>query len=451
MSHNDQSNRMGTMPEGKLLVSMSLPMMASFFIQALYNIVDSMFVARISENALTAVSLAFPMQQIMGSITVGVGVGISALVPRYRGMGRRDTADRVIHTGMFIGLVLCSVFFLLGIFAVGPFYRMQTDVEEIVTGGITYLRIVWMLGIGSFFGQYFERLLTSSGRASLAMTSMTCGAVFNMIFDPILIFGLGPFPRMGIAGAAAATVAGQILAACVGLYLNFKKNDWADLKLKSVFSPSMSLAGDIVKIGFPSMVTMGLASLSSFLINQVLLAYSTTATAVYGIWQKLLQFSCMPAYGLNNAMVPILSYNYGTGAHERVRKILRYALISIVVYMGVLSVIFEAFPQTVLRLFSASENMISIGVRALRITVSSLVFSGLNVVLGSCMQALNHSRDALILNILKSFVLLAGSFWILSALFGELGMLWFALPLAEGLSLAVALFFYRRMVAGLKL
>ena len=267
MSHNDQSNKMGTMPEGKLLVSMSLPMMASFFIQALYNIVDSMFVARISENALTAVSLAFPMQQIMGSITVGVGVGISALVPRYRGMGRKDTADRVIHTGMFIGLMLCSVFFLLGIFAVGPFYRMQTDVEEIVTGGITYLRIVWMLGIGSFFGQYFERLLTSSGRASLAMTSMTCGAVFNMIFDPILIFGLGPFPRMGIAGAAVATVAGQILAACVGLILNLKKNDWADLKLKSVFSPSMSLAGDIVKIGFPSMVTMGLASLSSFLVN----------------------------------------------------------------------------------------------------------------------------------------------------------------------------------------
>ncbi|MBO4359485.1 MAG: MATE family efflux transporter [Eubacteriaceae bacterium] len=449
MSQKDSGNKLGTMPEGKLLASMSLPMMASFFIQALYNIVDSMFVARISENALTAVSLAFPMQQIMGSITVGVGVGISALVPRYRGMGKADTADKVIHTGMFIGVVLCLVFFLLGIFAVGPFYRMQTDVEEIVTGGITYLRIVWMIGFGSFFGQYFERLLTASGHASLSMASMAGGAVFNMIFDPILIFGLGPFPRMGIAGAAVATVSGQILAAVIALVLNVRKNEWARLRAKSIFAPSWSLGTDIVKIGFPSMVTMGLASLSSFLINQVLLGYSTTATAVYGIWSKLLNFSCMPAYGLNNAMVPILSYNYGAGSHDRVRKILRYALGFIVVYMAMLTAVFEAVPGEVLRLFSASDHMLSIGVRALRITVSSLVFSGLNVVLGSAMQALNHSRDALILNILKSFMLLAGSFWVLSMVFGELDMLWFALPLAEGLSLLVALFFYRRMVAGL--
>ena len=439
-------NRMGILPVGKLILTMSVPMMASFFIQALYNIVDSMFVARISENALTAVSLAFPMQQIMGSISVGIGVGISALVPRYMGMGKKKEADLTVHTGLFIGLCVCAFFFLMGIFAVGPFYRMQTDVEDIVSGGIVYLRIVWMAGFGGFFGQFFERMLTGSGRATMSMISMASGAVFNLIFDPLLIFGVGPFPEMGIAGAAVATVLGQILAMTIALILNLRHNDWADIRFRSVFDPSLKSAGEIVSIGLPSMVTMGLSSLSSFLINQVLLGYSTTATAVYGIWSKLLNFCCMPAFGMNNALVPILSYNYGTGEHGRVKLAIRYALGLIVIYMLILTCIFEAVPEAVLKMFSASDNMMSIGVRALRICVSCLVFAGANVVLGTSMQALSHSMEALILNVVRSFLLLSGSFFLLSLMFRDIGMVWFALPVTEAASFLLAAILYRAMM-----
>ncbi|MBQ8305071.1 MAG: MATE family efflux transporter [Blautia sp.] len=450
MENRQEDNKLGTMPVGKLLLSMALPMMMSFFIQALYNIVDSIFVARISENALTAVSLAFPMQSVMNAIAVGTGVGMSALIPRAIGRKDRDAADDVANTGIFLNLLYVVVFVILGIVLVRPFYQMQTDIAEIVEGGITYLRIVWILGFGVFFGVYFEKMLTSTGFATLAMASQASGAVFNIIFDPLLIFGLGPFPRMGIAGAATATVMGQILASFVAFFLNVRRNSWIRLSVGRVFRPSGRAAKEIYRIGIPSMVTIGLNSVTSFLVNQVLLGYSTTATAVYGIWLKLQNFCFMPAFGMNNGMVPILSYNYGTRAIGRVRATIRYALTSIMSLMLVLTVVLEMIPGVLLVLFDASENMMQIGMVALRILILSLVFGGANIIIGSAMQALNHASYTLLMNIFRNFVMPAGGVFLLSLLFGKLDIVWAAIPIGEVLTFLLGVFLYRKMTGHLK-
>ena len=440
-----KENKLGTMPIGPLLVSMALPMMLSFFIQALYNIVDSMFVARISENALTAVSLAFPMQMIMNAIGIGTGVGISAAVPRALAQKKERHADEIANTGIFLCLCYCAVFALLGIFFAHTLYAFQTDVEEIITSGTTYLSIVWIISAGAFFGNCFEKLLTSTGNATMAMIAQASGAVFNLVFDPLLIFGIGPFPRMGIAGAALATVLGQVLAAIVACYFNVKKNHWIHFDIKDIFHPVPQCAKEIYTIGFPSMITMGLSSLSSFSINQILLSYSTTATAVYGIWLKLQNFCYMPSFGMNNGMVPILSYNYGRKSFERVWATVRYALTVILCLMAFLTVVFELFPGVLLKLFNASENLMSIGVVAIRFCVASLMFGGTCVILTSAMQALSHARYTLIVNILRGFALPVALFFLLSTLFHDLGKLWLAVPMADIIACLVTLVLYARM------
>ena len=450
MNNKTQENKLGTMPVGQLLLSMALPMMMSFFIQALYNIVDSIFVARISENALTAVSLAFPMQSVMNAIAVGTGVGMSALIPRAIGQNNAEQADDVANTGIFLNLLYVALFIILGLTLVSPFYHMQTEVEEIVENGIIYLRLVWILCFGAFFGVYFEKMLTSTGNAALAMISQASGAVFNIVFDPLLIFGIGPFPRMGIAGAATATVAGQILAACIAFLLNLKKNSWIHLSAAAVFHPDPASAREIYRVGIPSMITIGLNSATSFLVNQVLLSYSTTATAVYGIWLKLQNFCFMPAFGMNNGMVPILSYNYGKRAADRVRKTIRYAITSIVSLMLVLTVVFELIPGVLLKLFNASPNMMEIGMPGLRILVLSLVLGGANIILSSAMQALNHSGYTLLMNIFRNFLLPAGGFYLLSFFFHNLSRLWMAVPLTELFVFLLGIVLYRKMAEHLR-
>ena len=446
-----KENKLETMPVGPLLVSMALPMMLSFFIQALYNIVDSMFVARISEHSLTAVSLAFPMQQIMNAIGVGTGVGISASIPRAMAQRKTEKAHHLANTGIFLCLCYSVVFLLCGLLFAHRFYVMQTDVAEIVSGGTTYLSIVWIISFGAFFGNLFEKMLTAGGNASLAMTAQASGAVFNIVFDPLLIFGIGPFPKMGIAGAALATVLGQVLAAVLAFIFNHKHNPAITFAVKDIVHPRMEAVREIFRIGFPSMITIGLSSMSSFCINQILLAYSTTATAVYGIWLKLQNFCFMPAFGMNNGMVPILAYNYGAGRFDRVRGTLRYALTAIICLMAVLTVIFECIPNVLLDLFSATEGLRAIGVTALRFTVLSLVFGGICIILTSSMQALNHARYTLAVNVLRGFVLPAGLFWLLSALTGKLELLWAAVPCADLLACSIALFFYRKMKAHLSM
>ena len=438
-------NKLGTWPMGKLLLTMAVPMMLSFFIQALYNFVDSMFVARLSENALTAVSLAFPVQSVMSAIGVGTGVGLSAAVPRAIGQGDRKRADRIANTTVFVMICWSLLFLILGLTVSRGFYRLQTDVPEIVEAGTTYLRICWGACFGLFFGMLFEKLLVSTGYATLAMIAQSAGAVFNIIFDPLLIFGLGPFPRMGIAGAATATVLGQILGAAVALLLNLKKNADIRFSLHDIMHPDPACIKQIYSIGFPSMVTIGLSSLTGFCINIVLLTYTTTAAAVYGIWLKLLNFCFMPAFGMNNAMVPILSFNYGKGDRQRVKTAIRLAVTVILSFMLVLTVILELVPTGLLRMFSASDHMMSIGVTALRICCISLVFGAMNVILTSTMQAMDHSRYTLIINVLRQFGILVPAFYVLSFLTHDLNMVWFAVPLSEIISAILTLIFYRKM------
>lgn len=440
----DGDNKMATMPIGPLLASMALPMMLSFFIQAMYNIVDSMFVARISENALTAVSLAFPMQQLENAIAVGTGVGINATIPRLIGSGDRKHASEVANTGIFLNLCHAAVFIVLGITISHAFFQMQTDVEEIVEGGTIYLMINWIVCAGNLYGQYFEKMLTASGRATLAMASQASGAVFNIVFDPLLIFGIGPFPRMGIAGAAVATVLGQILGAVIACTLNLKRNEGIQFSFSGILHPSRKAAAEIYGVGIPSMITIGLTSISAFFINQILLAYSTTATAVYGIWVKLQNFCYMPAFGMNNGMVPILAYNYGTGAVNRVHRTVRLAVTSILMLMIVLTVVFEFIPGVILMLFDASSNMMSIGIPALRATVASLVFGGTTIVLTSAMQSLSHARYTLVTNILRNLVVIVTVFYLFNRIFGELEFVWMAVPVSEAIVCGIALMLFRK-------
>lgn len=443
MDKTDRMTMMAELPVPKVLVKMSLPMMISFFIQAMYNIVDSMFVARISENALTAVSLALPMQQIVTAIAVGTSTGVSAVWSKNMGLGNKEKASATIRTMTAMNVFFTIVFILLGFFATGPLYRAQTNVKEIAEMGTTYLMINWCLSIGSLFSKYYERLLVSAGRATLSMLAMASGAVFNLIFDPLLIFGIGPFPALGIAGAAWATVGGQIFSAFISIALNIKYNHTVR---RDMFVPvfSFGAAKDILRVGLPSIITMGLSSLTSFSINQILLAYSTTATAVFGVWMKLQNFCYMPSFGLNNGMVPIISYNYGIGRKDRVKETMNLSVTAIALLMLLLLTIFEIIPGAVLSAFSAGETMREIGMVCLRACVISLPFGAVAMVMSTSMQALEHARYALVINMMRQCVLLIGSFALISILFHDVKLIWLAVPITEIVTFAVCLLFYRK-------
>ena len=443
MQQNDRMTMMAEAPVHQVLVRMSLPMMISFFIQAMYNIVDSMFVARISEHALTAVSLAFPMQMIVVAISVGMTTGVSAVWARYMGMGRQDKASATIRTMTALCSIVSVLFIVLGIFVTGPLYRFQTDVADIAEMGAVYLTINWVAAFGGIFGKYYERLLVSSGRSILSMISMASGAVFNLIFDPLLIFGIGPFPALGVAGAAYATIGGQILAGIIGIIFNWKHNEPVrhDM-LRLAFHADAAL--DILRIGAPTMLTMGLSSVTNFTINRILGSYSTTAIAVQGIWMKLQNFCYMPAFGLNNGMIPILSYNYGHGRPDRVRKTMNLAIGACAILMTVLLMVFELIPGSILTLFNAGDQMREIGTMCLRACVISLPFGAVSMMLSTSMQALDHSRYALLINLLRQCVLMIASFAVLSALTHSEKFLWFAVPTTEIITFAVSCLLNRR-------
>ena len=441
----ENENKLGSWPIPKLLINMSLPMMLSFFIQALYNMVDSMFVARISEDALTAVSLAFPMQQVANAIAVGVGVGMSALIPRFMGQNEPHKANQTAHVGIFLNLCATLLFMGFALLFSHSIYTIQTTNTSIIAYGTSYLRIVWGAGIGVFFCQYFEKMLVCSGNSFYAMIAQASGAIFNIIFDPLLIFGLGPFPRMGIAGAAIATVLGQIFASIVGLFFNISKNDWIHFSLKEICFRK-DIVKDIFAVGIPSMVTIGLASATSFCVNLIIIAYSTTATAVYGIWLKLQNFCFMPIFGMNNGMIPILSYNQARKQRERVVSCANLAFLYVFILMFVLTLILELFPAPFLQLFSASEHMLEIGIPAIRICVLSLVFAGISLIVSSATQALDYARYTLYLNILRQFVVIVSAFYLLSTIFHSVSYLWWALPITEIICCVVSVVLFRKML-----
>ena len=439
-----QENKLGTMPIGRLLIVMSIPMMISFFIQALYNVVDSIFVAQISENALTAVSIAFPMQNIITAIGVGTGVGVNALVPRYLGQQRQRDAEKIANVAVFLSVCYCVIFVLVGLFVVGPYYRMQTDVTEIVEDGIAYLSVVCVVSFGAFFGQNFEKLLVATGHTVCSMISQATGAIFNIIFDPLLIFGIGPFPEMGVTGAAVATVLGQIVAAIVAFVMAMTKQNSVRLNLRAMLPDGRSLK-EIYSVGIPSIITVGLGSAMSFCMNQILLGFSTTATAAFGIWLKLQNFAFMPVFGLNNGTIPMISYNYGAGKMDRVHKTIHLALAVALILMCLLLVIFELCPTQLLELFSATENMFAIGTVALRLTCLSLPFGATAVILSSSFQSLGRSRYTLVVNLCRQLIFMVPIAWLLS-LTGRLEMVWASVAVAEFLSMILAIVLRRKMV-----
>lgn len=437
-------NKMGTMPVKQLIIAMSLPMMISMLVQALYNVVDSIFVAQIEEDALTAVTLAFPMQNLMIAVGAGTGVGINALLSKSLGEKRFDKSDAAANTGIFLSLLNFIAFLLVGFLLSEPFIRTQTADPKIIAYGTTYLRICCCMSVGVFFQITFERLLQSTGRTFYSMISQLTGAVINIIMDPIMIFGLLGCPKMGVAGAAYATVLGQVIASFLGLYMNLKVNKDITISLKEILRPKREIVKAIYAVGVPSILMMSIGSLMTYLMNRILIVFSTTTTAVFGVYFKLQSFFFMPVFGLNNGLIPVLAYNYGARNKERISESLKFAMMLAVVIMLVGMIVFEVIPGQLLGMFNASDDMKQIGIPALRIICLSFPLAGFSIAMGSIFQAFSESIYSLIISIGRQLVVLIPIAWLLS-LTGNVNLVWWAFPVAELVSLVLSVFFFKRL------
>ena len=438
-----QENKMGVMPVNKLLVSMSLPMMISMLVQALYNIVDSIFVSRISENALTAVSLAFPIQSLMIAVAVGTSVGVNALLSKSLGEKEFEKANLVAVNGIFLAGLSFILFLVLGIFISRPFFESQTEVQEIVAYGTDYLTVCCCASLGIFMQCIFERLLQSTGKTIHTMYTQGAGALINIILDPVFIFGYLGVPAMGVTGAAVATITGQFAAAVLVVFFNLKVNREIQISFRH-FKPNLPLIGGIYKVGFPSIVMQAIGSVMTYGMNRILVTFTETATAVFGVYFKLQSFIFMPVFGLNNGMVPIIAYNYGAGKRERVVQTMKLSIIYAVCIMFAGLAVMELFPQVLLGFFQASENMLAIGVPALRIICLSFVFAGFCIVTGSVFQALGNGMYSMLVSIARQLLVLLPVAFALSRL-GKVDYVWWAFPVAELVSLSMTIFFLHKI------
>lgn len=436
-----RENKMGTMPENKLLLSMAVPMMISMLVQALYNIVDSIFVSRICEDALTAVSMAFPWQNIIIAIAVGFGVGINALLSRALGQKNAERVNQVAINGLLLAGLSYLLVLAAGLLGIRAYMRTQTDIESIVNYGITYLNICILCSFGVFVEITFERFLQATGRTIYSMITQLAGALTNIILDPILIFGLLGFPKLGIAGAAWATVIGQCVGAVVAVTLNHFKNPEVHLRLRHI-RPNGRLMGEITAISIPSIIMSCISSLTCFVMNMILIAYSSTAVAVFGVYFKLQSFVFMPVFGLNNGMVPIIAYNYGAQKPDRIHKTIRLGMAYAVAIMAVGLLVFQLIPKQLLLMFDASDAMLGIGAPALRIMSLAFVFAGVGIASSSACQAFGYSVYSMLISIARQIVVLIPAAYLLS-LTGVLRSIWFAFPIAEIVSLFLSLFFLR--------
>ena len=435
-------NKMGTMPIGKLLANMAIPMMVSMLVQAFYNVVDSVYVSQLNENALSAISLAFPLQNLMIAFGSGTAVGTNALLSRALGAKRHDLVDRAANTSIFLMFRNFAVFCVLGLTLSRSFFLAQTDVSQIVEYGTSYTSICLGASIGIFAQFCFERLLQSTGRTKLAMYTQITGAVINIILDPILIFGRLGFPRMEVAGAALATVIGQIVAAILAIWMNLKYNP--DVRIRpSHIRFHWDTVKEIYRVGIPSIVMMSISSVMNFGLNQILIAFSTTATAVFGVYFKLQSFIFMPVFGLNNGMVPIISYNYGARKPERVKKTIRLSITAAICLMLIGLALFELIPGTLLTLFNATDHMRQIGIPAFRIIAIHFLFAGFCIVSGSVFQAIGNPLHALINSVCRQLVVLLPAAWLLAQT-GKLEMVWFCFPIAEIFSFTLSAIFLRK-------
>ena len=434
-----QENKMGVMPIGKLIISMSLPIMISMLVQALYNIVDSIFVARISEDALTAVSMAFPIQNLMIAVGVGTAVGVNALLARSLGEKDFDKVNKVATNAVFLVVLSYLLFLIIGLFFVEPFFRSQTDIEAIVQYGKSYLSICSCVSLGIFTQVMFERMLQATGKTIYTMYTQLAGAIVNLILDPILIFGLFGIPTMGIEGAAIATVIGQLVAGALAVVLNYKKNPEVQLQLKG-FKPDKDIIRQIYTIAVPSIVMQAIGSVMNYGMNRILISFTSTATAVFGVYFKLQSFIFMPVFGLNNGTIPIMAYNYGAGNKERVIKTMKSAALYAVSILTVGMLLFQVFPVPFLNLFDASETMISIGVPALRIISISFPLAGACIAMGSSFQAMGRATYSMLTSVARQLLVLLPVAFALARL-GDVNLVWWSYPIAEIMSAVMTVVF----------
>ena len=436
-----QENKMGIMPIGKLVFNMSLPMMVSMMVQALYNIVDSIFVAKLSENALTAVSLAFPLQTLLIAVATGTGVGMNALLSKSLGEKDFKKANKTATNAAFIYAVSYIIFLILGFTVVKPFYRSQvgTADAEIMTMGVDYLSTVMIFSFGIFTQVFFERLLTSTGRTIFSMTSQLSGAVTNIILDPILIFGMFGAPKMGVTGAAVATVIGQCVAGLVAGTCNHKFNHEVRFQFKG-FKPDFKIIGTIYAVGIPSIIMQSIGSVMTYCMNRILIEFSSTATAVFGVYFKLQSFFFMPVFGLNNGITPIIAYNYGARQRKRMVKTIKVSLATAFCLTFIGFVLFESIPQALLGLFNASDDMLKIGVPALRTIGVHYLIAWFCIIAGTVFQALGKAVFSMVVSIMRQLVVLVPAAYLL-AKFGGLHMVWWSFPIAEVMSFIVSLTF----------
>ena len=436
-----EENKMGVMPVNRLLLTMSVPIMISMLVQALYNVVDSIFVAQLSEDALNAVSLAFPMQNLMISVATGTGVGISALLSKSLGEHDTERVQRAARNGVFLALVSFIVFAIIGVFFSRTFFQLQTDIPAIVDGGTQYLLICTLLSFGLFGQICFERLLQSTGKTFYTMITQGLGAILNIIFDPLFIFGIGPFPKMGVAGAASATVLGQIVAFIVSIFINHAKNPEIQLSFKG-FRPHGATIARIYAVGVPSIIMASISSVMTFGMNKILISFTSTATAVFGVYFKLQSFVFMPVFGLNNGMVPIIAYNFGARKPDRMKKTFNLAVAYATLIMVLGFAVMQLAPNLMLSFFNASDKMLEIGVPALRIISISFLLAGVSVICSSFFQALGHGMLSLWISVVRQLFVLLPVAYVLSRI-GGLATVWWAFPVAEVVALILCVVFLR--------
>ncbi len=440
---NPGENKMGTMPIGRLLINMALPLMISMLVQAMYNVVDSIYVSRISESAVTALSLAFPVQNLLIGFATGIGVGVNALLSKSLGEGNTDRANRCAGNGFFLVMIATLAFVIFGAFFSRSYFRMQSTVAETVDGGSEYLAICTIFSLGLFVQVLGERLLQSTGRAFYSMIVQLVGAVVNIILDPVFIFGQFGMPAMGIAGAAIATVIAQWIAALLALYLNHRVNHDLHITFKYM-KPHSDVISPILAVGVPSVIMMGIGSIMTFGMNQILQGFTETATGVFGIYFKLQSFFFMPVFGINNATISIIAFNYGARSSKRITETLRKATLSAftIMLLGVLS--FQLFPDQLLSIFNPTDDFLVMGRSALRIISLSFPLAAVGIALSASFQALGNGLYSTYTALCRQLIALLPAAYLLS-LSGNVNLVWWSFPIAELVSFLVTILLFARL------
>lgn len=445
MQTQERSRMLGTMEMGKLVPKVSIPIMISMLVQALYNVVDGIFVARYSAEALTAVSLAYPIQMLMIAVSTGLGVGFNSLISRKLGEKRHEEAREAARNGIFTELCGFALFCLFGLFFARDFFNLFTSDPVLQQHGGEYLSLVCIYSFGLFLAVCFERMMQATGNSMLAMMTQLLGAVANIVLDPIMIFGLCGFPAMGVAGAAIATVIGQIGSMTLGLILNQVKNVELRVKIRG-FRPNGAILKDILAVGFPSIIMQSISSVMNVAMNMILLGFGATAVSVLGVYFKLQSFVFMPVFGMSNALVAIIGYNYGAHLKQRVYDAIKVALqwSGVIMLLGMLA--FLLIPQTLLSLFEANgaSELTGMGVVALRIICLSFLMAAVGITISTCFQAIGKGFYSLIMSLCRQLIVLLPVAWLLS-LTGDVNAVWWSFPIAEVFSLAVCLSLYRHV------